>query len=65
MAAEGFVVVAVGDYPYEPARIDYERRADGWYVDANEGEGFERFALPEARERDVRQLIRKEYDVTY
>lgn len=43
--------------------IEYQERDDGWYVDA--GDGFERFASVQARDRDVRQLLRKEYDSRY
>ena len=40
-----------------------QERDDGWYVDT--GSGFERFASVQAKDRDVRQLLRKEYDSRY
>lgn len=43
--------------------LKYEKRDDGWYVDS--GDGLEKFASPNAQERDVQQLIRKEHDVRY
>jgi len=45
------------------ARIRYQKRDDGWYI--NKGNGMERFALPSAGPRDVRQLINKAFCLTY
>lgn len=47
--------------------VQYEEREDGWYVETGhiDGEGWRLYASPEARKSDVRQLLRKEYDVKY
>lgn len=58
------IEVRTGDDSEQECRtIEYQERDDGWYVDA--GSGFERFASVQARDRDVRQLLRKEYDSRY
>jgi hypothetical protein len=44
---------------------EYELRADGWYVNFNDELGFQKFAVKEASEQTVRQLIRKERSCLY
>ena len=51
------------DSEREYRTIEYQERDDGWYMDA--GSGFKRFASIQARNKDVRQLLRKEYDSRY
>lgn len=45
--------------------VDYDRRADGWYVRTHADDEFWKFATPEANERTVRQLIRKKWDDSF
>lgn len=71
-----FIKIKVEDVPanrsddIEPGykRIGYDEREDGWYVNTNTIDGQEgrrRFAAPSAKERDLRQLLKKEYDIRY
>lgn len=55
----------IGDETWETVQL--EERDDGWYVETEEidGEGWRRYATPGAREIDVAQLLRKEYDARY
>lgn len=49
-------------------RIPYVKRNDGWYVNSERvdgQEGFRPYADKLAKERDVRQLLKKEYDIRY
>ena len=63
----GKIKVQVGglvhDREYETYR--YERRSDGWYVNFGDGRGFQKFAVKQADEIAVRQLIRKERSCLY
>lgn len=59
------IVVTTQARPDEQTE-EYEfelREGDGWYLDV--GDGMEPFAHPDANERMVRQLIRKELDALY
>lgn len=49
----------------EEATVLYHRRDDGWYVSTPDDDGYWRFARPEARDRDVRQLINKKWCLLY
>jgi hypothetical protein len=54
-----------GEHEYE--RVHFERRDGGWFVstEAIDGKGWRPYADAQARPTDVRQLLRKEYDVSY
>lgn len=57
-----------GRYPNNDYRmVRAEERDDGWYVDTREidDKGWRRYAISGAKERDVRQLLNKEYDSRY
>lgn len=71
-----FIKIKVKDVPanssddIEPGyeRIPYDKRDDGWYVNSERIDGQEgrrQFAHSDAKERDLRQLLKKEYDIRY
>jgi hypothetical protein len=47
--------------------VELKETDDGWKVNTEliDGEGWRLYAVKEAREIDVRQLLRKEYDCRY
>ena len=49
----------------EAATIRYRKTADGWSVQTPKDANFRAFALSEASERDVKQLISKKWDARY
>lgn len=55
-----------GCYPYEREAVFYRRETDGWYIRfPSASDEFELYARPEATDRTVKQLIRKQFDSTY
>ena len=53
--------------PYEQEIVEYRKRKEGWYIytESIDGIGWRLFDNQSAREIDVEQLIRKEYDCRY
>jgi len=47
--------------------VEFEDRGDAWYANTEliDDEGWRPYADSDAREIDVKQLLRKEYDVRY
>lgn len=45
--------------------VHYEERPDGWYIKVPGARDWQKFAVSDANERTVRQLIHKEFDSGY
>lgn len=71
-----YIKIKVEDVPanssddIEPGyeRIPYEERENAWYVNSkrvNGIEGFKPYAHSTYKERDIRQLLKKECDIRY
>lgn len=49
-------------------RVPYFEKENGWWVNSEQVDGernFRRYTISDAREMDLRQLLKKEYDVRY
>ena len=55
-----------GSYPdIEHGYVQYEEREDGWYIKKEDENEWRKYARKVAGERDVRQLIFKDYCQSY